>query len=465
MIKKLHNVPTDNPLIFDAGTGRVGNVRALLEAGADVHANNDEALRRAAEAGHTDVVRLLLGAGADVHARDDEALWRAARSGRTEVVMVLLDAGADANNQEARRFAEQSGHREILRMLQHAARAGNDVLLRNNARLDAGRRAYLVNSIQRAISNRDERGLHAIIAEAGRNHVIFGEALEWAIQERFGVDMLIAAGATFRNGLWRAAARGEIDYIRMLIFLIPPNAEENYNTVALALSIAAYYGYADIVRLLLPVFVDDDAWYDIAMNHAIERGNLDVVRAFIEALDSDHESDAYSERSYHEDDPYASDNPIREALRVGNLQLAQEFVHSGFPVDNYIVLMALQQGRTDFVDLFLTRDLERYAFSTGAQGTMGDARTRVLLARRVRDHVAFIRGIERRSRDTGRIALEFAGYTPRSIRWALSRQPAGPRTRFPSSSDSEGGSSYEGSESDGGGSESDGGGSESDGSY
>ena len=49
-------------LIKAVETGNVKLVRAVLAAGADVHAMDDEALRDAANQGHTEVVKLLKGA-------------------------------------------------------------------------------------------------------------------------------------------------------------------------------------------------------------------------------------------------------------------------------------------------------------------------------------------------------------------------------------------------------------------
>ena len=69
-------------------------VKRALERGANVHAQDDRALRRAAEYGHKSIVELLLRAGANVHARDDYALRWAAEYGHKEVVELLLKAGA-----------------------------------------------------------------------------------------------------------------------------------------------------------------------------------------------------------------------------------------------------------------------------------------------------------------------------------------------------------------------------------
>ena len=73
-------------------------VRLLLDRGANVHANNDEAVCSAARCrSDAAVLRLLLDHGADVHARNDEpvraAVARAAPS--VDAIALLLDRGAD----------------------------------------------------------------------------------------------------------------------------------------------------------------------------------------------------------------------------------------------------------------------------------------------------------------------------------------------------------------------------------
>jgi ankyrin repeat protein len=109
----------DRRLISAAMNGQTETVRALLAAGADVHATNDSALCSAACWGHTEVVKALLASGADVHAYDDEALRFAAYNGHTEIVKVLLASGADvhARDDEALRWAARNGRTGTLRVL------------------------------------------------------------------------------------------------------------------------------------------------------------------------------------------------------------------------------------------------------------------------------------------------------------------------------------------------------------
>ena len=90
-------VDLDDRLLDAAGNGNARTVKALLDAGADVHAFGDEALCMAAVKGHAEVIRVLLAAGADVHAGDDDGLCVAAGNGYSDASMVLLEGGADVN--------------------------------------------------------------------------------------------------------------------------------------------------------------------------------------------------------------------------------------------------------------------------------------------------------------------------------------------------------------------------------
>jgi ankyrin repeat protein len=99
--------------------GHTEIVKLLLDAGANVHVNDNRALRVASEKGHTEIVKLLLDAKANVHARGDYALQRASYYGRTEVVKLLLDAGADVHIDDdyALRWASANGHTEVVKLL------------------------------------------------------------------------------------------------------------------------------------------------------------------------------------------------------------------------------------------------------------------------------------------------------------------------------------------------------------
>lgn len=75
--------------VVAARDGHTELIELLLEAGADIHAWHDVALRCAAESGHIEAVTFLLSKGADAHAMDDEALRFAEEHGHDKVVTIL----------------------------------------------------------------------------------------------------------------------------------------------------------------------------------------------------------------------------------------------------------------------------------------------------------------------------------------------------------------------------------------
>ena len=87
-----------------ARRGASNAVRVLLEAGADVHGEQDAAVRKASANGHTDTVRVLLEAGAHVRAKEDWALQWAVKNGHTDTVRLLNEWMA----REAKKPAEGS---------------------------------------------------------------------------------------------------------------------------------------------------------------------------------------------------------------------------------------------------------------------------------------------------------------------------------------------------------------------
>jgi ankyrin repeat protein len=101
----------------------------------DIHANNDQALYRAAINGHLDVVECLIKYGADIHASNNRSLINASYYGRLSVVEYLIAHGADihANEDSALIYASENGHLDIIKcLISHGANvhARNDLALR-----------------------------------------------------------------------------------------------------------------------------------------------------------------------------------------------------------------------------------------------------------------------------------------------------------------------------------------------
>lgn len=72
-------------------------MKYLIKHGADVHADNDYAIRYSAINGYLEVVKYLIEHGADVHADNDFALRCSVEMGNLEVVKYLLEQGADVH--------------------------------------------------------------------------------------------------------------------------------------------------------------------------------------------------------------------------------------------------------------------------------------------------------------------------------------------------------------------------------
>lgn len=151
----------DEALRESAYYGHYDIVRFLIKKGANVSANEDEAVRSAAQKEHLDIVQYLIKHGANIHARDDEALdtavergrlnvvsfifndtvdinralYLAACYGRINIITFLLEHGADihADNDYALASAAQNGHLDTVKFLvEHGSdiNASNDVALR-----------------------------------------------------------------------------------------------------------------------------------------------------------------------------------------------------------------------------------------------------------------------------------------------------------------------------------------------
>ena len=99
--------------------GRYQAVGALIKLGADVNAQDGEFLIKAADRGDADIVRDLLIAKADPHRSDDQALRKAAFNGHAPVVRLLLKFGADpfAMHGSAMALANADKHGEVVEAL------------------------------------------------------------------------------------------------------------------------------------------------------------------------------------------------------------------------------------------------------------------------------------------------------------------------------------------------------------
>ena len=111
----------DFALRWSSENGHLEVVKYLVENGADIQAEDNIALRLSAENGHLEVVKYLVEQGADIHSDDDFALRWSAENGRLEVVKYLVENGADihANDDFALRWSAENGHLEVAEYLKN----------------------------------------------------------------------------------------------------------------------------------------------------------------------------------------------------------------------------------------------------------------------------------------------------------------------------------------------------------
>jgi hypothetical protein len=90
-------------LIYSSAVGELALVIWSLKYGADIHDENDYALRFASGNGHLETVKYLVKSGSNIHAEDDRALITASYNGHLETVKFLVESGADihADNDNA----------------------------------------------------------------------------------------------------------------------------------------------------------------------------------------------------------------------------------------------------------------------------------------------------------------------------------------------------------------------------
>ena len=113
------HVNDDSALRYCARKGQVDVIKFLIENGANVHACNDYVLRLSAKNGHLDVVKFIVECGANVHAENDFALRWSAENDHLDVVKYLVEHGSDihADNDYALRWSAEFGHLSVVKFL------------------------------------------------------------------------------------------------------------------------------------------------------------------------------------------------------------------------------------------------------------------------------------------------------------------------------------------------------------
>jgi ankyrin repeat protein len=87
----------EEQLMYDCFLGDVSGAVYCLSHGADIHYNNDIAIRVSAEHGYIRLVECLIERGANINAMGGYSLIYSIRNGHLPVVICLLKHGANLN--------------------------------------------------------------------------------------------------------------------------------------------------------------------------------------------------------------------------------------------------------------------------------------------------------------------------------------------------------------------------------
>jgi ankyrin repeat protein len=167
--------------------GYTGNVRLLLENGADINAEGGEhgtALQAASAEGHQEIVRMLLDKGADINVEggnDGTALQAASLWDHTMIVDLLLDGGADIDAGGGRYGNALSAacswnNQSVARILLDRGANLNTVLVAA-CRHDHIRSVRMLLNKGADANTRDERHKTALETASSRGNVIIVQLL------------------------------------------------------------------------------------------------------------------------------------------------------------------------------------------------------------------------------------------------------------------------------------------------
>jgi ankyrin repeat protein len=267
----------------------------------DHRAPPTRSVRDAAQRGDADAVRALLDAGADLEAEDpwqETALFAATQNGDLQTLQLLLDRGADPNHRNRRgqtplMFAVWCEDGRALEMIDRLLRAGADV----DAKDEGGSTAL------NDAAGKIDPHLVRILLDAGADPNAYENYRGWAPllhslfpygDEAVHVEvlrLLLASGADpnarGRGGgtaLMNAVGRVSPGIVGLLLdYRADPNLTNDDGSTPLMLAVRKGYlgpGTAEVVRRLIAAGADPNARNKAGMTAtavAVSSGNTDVL--------------------------------------------------------------------------------------------------------------------------------------------------------------------------------------------
>jgi len=114
-----NNKKLNKKFIKAAQNNRLDELKSLLSQGADIHADDDGALKWSAGSGQLEIVKILIEHGAKIHTDNDSPLRWSANNGHIDTVKLLLTHGANvhADDDYALRWSVYNEHYDVWKVL------------------------------------------------------------------------------------------------------------------------------------------------------------------------------------------------------------------------------------------------------------------------------------------------------------------------------------------------------------
>ena len=106
-------------LIRASGYGYLPIVKLLIDLGADIHAEDDEAIFVASENGNLSTAKLLINLGANIRAQNNVIILNVSRGNNLDMAKLLIENGADIHvkNDKALINASRSGNLDMMELI------------------------------------------------------------------------------------------------------------------------------------------------------------------------------------------------------------------------------------------------------------------------------------------------------------------------------------------------------------
>lgn len=281
-------------LLKAAGKGDLVKVRALMQSGASVNAQDKDghtALLRTAQEGRAEVARALLESEADPNLTDKDGktpLWEAARHEKADVVALLLQHKANVE------LADKDGDTPLLQAVQKGNASVVEQLLAAGANSRVrGKTGATV--LMAAASGGQAEILRTILKRGGDVDELDNDgesALFYAARKGRGVDTLLEAHArvdrlsrSHLTPLMAAAQGGQSEAARALLQAgAQPDLRNDLDKNWTALMYAAKGGASTVVEVLAEAGAHvnaEDTNHDLPIHIAAHQSSGSTVRALV----------------------------------------------------------------------------------------------------------------------------------------------------------------------------------------